>query len=81
MNVTEHQRPGVYSVYDASSAVSGRMGGGTAAVVAVCAKGTAGKVYPLYNSRQAAEAFTDGEDITGYIRRLFSNGAAATAVR
>ncbi len=32
MNVTEHQRPGVYSVYDASSALAGRTGGKAAGV-------------------------------------------------
>lgn len=75
-NVTEHQRPGVYSVYDASSAVSGRPGGKTAAVVAICEVGTAGQVYPLNSYEQAVTTFGSGENITDYAGLLFANGAA-----
>lgn len=74
-NVTEHQRPGVYSVYDASSAVSGRPGGRTAAVVAVCESGTAGQVYTCNNYGQAVTAFGTGADLTACVELLFANGA------
>ena len=40
MNIAVHQRPGVYSSYDASSVVSGSGAGrlvGIVAVIAVCA--------------------------------------------
>ena len=63
MNVTEHQRPGVYSVYDASSAVSGRRGGGWAGVAAVCPAGSAGEVYPLSSAEEARAAFGDGAEL------------------
>ncbi len=76
MNVTEHQRPGVYSVYDASSVVWGSARGKTAAVAAISAKGTAGKIYPLSSYEQAVEIFTKEENITSYIHLLLSNGAA-----
>lgn len=76
MSVTEHQRPGVYSVYDASSALWGRTGGRAAAVVAVCSKGEAGKVYPLTGYEQAVTLFTAGEAMTGLVKALFANGAA-----
>ncbi len=75
MNV-KHQRPGVYSVYDASSVSAGRTGGGAAAVAAVCESGTAGKVYALSGSAQAAETFSAGAELTGLIELLFANGAA-----
>jgi len=76
MNVTEHQRPGVYSVYDASSALWGRTGGRAAAVAAVCSKGEAGKVYPLTGYEQAVTAFTATEAMTELVKALFANGAA-----
>jgi len=75
-NVTEHQRPGVYSAYDASSVVSARLGGGNAAVAAVCSKGTAGKVYELTSVQQGEAAFGVGESLTELVRLLFWNGAA-----
>ena len=76
VNVTEHQRPGVYSVYDASSVVSGRSGGGNAGAAAVCPKGTAGQVYELASPEQAEAAFGAGETLTELVRLLLQNGAA-----
>lgn len=76
MNVTEHQRPGVYSVYDASAAVSGRPGGGSAAVAGLCSKGEAGKVLSFHSYEQAADAFGSGETLTGLVGLLLDNGAA-----
>lgn len=75
MNVTEHQRPGVYSVYDASSAVSGRRGGGWAGVAAVCPAGTAGEVYPLSSAEEARAAFGDGAELAVLAELLLKNGA------
>ena len=77
MNVTEHQRPGVYSVYRAASGLSGRRGRGMAGVVAVCtAKGEAGTVYPLNSLEEAAAAFGQGETLTRLAGLLLQNGAA-----
>jgi len=75
MNVTQHQRPGVYSVYDASSAVSRRRGGRSAGVVAVCGNGTAEQVYDLSSYEQAVGVFGADEGLTEMIRLLFANGA------
>lgn len=74
MNVN-HQRPGVYSSYSASSVSVGRTGGSTAAVVAECSKGAAGQVYSLTDSAQAEELFTAGEMLSKLVRLLFANGA------
>lgn len=76
MNVTEHQRPGVYSVYDASSALAGQQGGKAAGLVAVSAKGEAGKVYVWSTYEQAVDDFPAGELINGMAKALFANGAS-----
>jgi len=78
MNVTEHQRPGVYSVYDTSSVVSAGAAGGAAGVVGICAAQgvTAGKVYELTGFEQAQGSFGAGETLTGLVQVLFQNGAA-----
>lgn len=79
MNVNQ-QRPGVYSSYTASSVTAGRTGGKAAAVVAVTAGGktarsTAGKVYSLTDSAQAAEIFTADSVLSKLAGLLFANGA------
>lgn len=76
MNVTEHQRPGVYSVYDAFSAAGARAGGGNAAAAAVCPKGTAGHVYEVTGPGQAESLFGASESLTGLVKLLLENGAA-----
>lgn len=75
MNVTEHQRPGVYSVYEASSAVSGRAVGRAVGVAAVCTKGTAGKVETVTSYEQAVGIYGGEEKLTRLIRLLLKNGA------
>lgn len=76
MNVTEHQRPGVYSVYDASSAMSGRSTGRAVGVAAVSAKGTAGEVNTFHSYEEAAKVYTAKETMLTLIGLLFQNGAA-----
>lgn len=78
MNVTEHQRPGVYSVYDTSSVVSAGANGAAAGVAGICtAQGvTAGKVYDFTGAEQAQSSFGAGETLTGLVQTLFQNGAA-----
>ncbi|MDD5939066.1 MAG: phage tail sheath subtilisin-like domain-containing protein [Clostridiales bacterium] len=76
MNVTEHQRPGVYSVYDASMAVSGKSGSRGVGLAAVSAKGTAGKLYSIYTYEQAVNEFTEEETITRLIGLALRNGAS-----
>ena len=55
--VTTHERPGVYSVYEAAAAVTASSRSGTAAIAAQSAGGTAGTLYTLTSDRQAAAAF------------------------
>ena len=75
MKVTEHQRPGVYSVYEASNLVSGRSGGRGAGVVAVNGKGTAGKVVTVSSREQAAETFGTEGKMAALVGLLLENGA------
>ena len=76
MNVTQHQRPGVYSVYDASSALAANQGGKTAAVAAVSVQGEPGKPRLFTGYDQAAEAFGADSDLARAIDLLLQNGAA-----
>lgn len=79
-----HERPGVYSVYDASSVVSG---GQAARAIGVAAKAVKGDVdKPVTVTGYAAGAAAFGEDETAgmstILRLLFANGASkVTAVR
>ena len=79
-----HERPGVYSVYDASSVVTGRRAAQAVGVAAKAAKGEADK--PVTVTGWAGAAADDREDETPgmstILRLLFENGASTvTAVR
>ena len=79
-----HERPGVYSVYDTSSVVSGGRAARTIGVAAKAAKGTVDE--PVTVTGYAAGASIFGEDRTAgmsiILRLLFAGGASAvTAVR
>lgn len=81
MSVTVHQRPGVYSAYDASSVVSRNSRG---KVVGLAAKNTAaeaGVVHMITDYEQAVTAFgaDEGENMTAMIRAALKNGASAVA--
>ena len=73
--VTAHERPGVYSVYEASSVVSAVPRSGTAAITAISSGGTAGNLYSLTNYGEAVTAFGSGDALTELVRLLFANGA------
>ncbi len=47
MSITRHERPGVYSSYDASSVLYGGGGGKTVGITAKSTGGTVGKLYRL----------------------------------
>ena len=84
MNENKHERPGVYSSYDASAVVSAGQGGTTVGVAAKAARGTVGEAVTLTGYAAGAAAF--GEDtapgMSTILRLLFSNGAATVvAVR
>ena len=74
--VTNHERPGVYSAYTATAAAQRGNRRGTAAVIAVSRKGTAGTLYALGSYRQAAEAFGAEDGLTALVKILLANGAA-----
>ena len=76
MSITTHERPGVYSQYDASAVVSGSGGGQTVGIAALCEEGTAGTLYTFTRYEDAAAVFGEAEDLTGLIRLLLLNGAA-----
>ena len=81
MNNTIHERPGVYSSYDASSILSGGNTGKTVGVAAIAAEGDADEVVLLHSYAEGIEAF--GEDAAGthgmaaILKLLFANGAGA----
>lgn len=79
MNSTIHERPGVYSSYDASSIVSGSAAGKTVGVAAIAAGGDAGEVITLHSYAEGLSTF--GEDaehapgMAAMLKLLFCNGA------
>ena len=75
MSTNRHERPGVYSSYDASSVVSGGGSGGTVGLAAV-SEAEAGKVYTLSRYEDAVSQLGAGDRMTGLVRLLFLNGAA-----
>ena len=74
--MTEHERPGVYSSYDASTVVSGNGTGANVGIAAICSKGEAGKLYSFARYEEAVTAFGEEEGLTGLVKLLFLNGAA-----
>lgn len=81
MNSTIHERPGVYSSYDASSILSGEHTGKTVGVAAIAAEGDENEVVLLHSYTEGIEAFgTDAEGTHGMaaiLKLLFANGAGA----
>lgn len=77
MNVTTHQRPGVYSAYDASTIVSGSGGGRLVGLAAVNTVATAGEIQTITSYEKAVAVFgSDGdEDMAELIRLALKNGA------
>ena len=81
MNSTIHERPGVYSSYDASSVVRASAAAKTIGAAAVATKGTANKVELITSYEEGKSVF--GEDASGVygmstlLKFLFANGAGA----
>ncbi|MDY4182604.1 MAG: phage tail sheath subtilisin-like domain-containing protein [Pseudoflavonifractor sp.] len=75
-SLTKHERPGVYSAYEASALVQSRDGGAAVGIAARCGGGTADTLYRLSRYEEAAAAFGAEENMTALIRLLFRNGAA-----
>ena len=79
MELTTHERPGVYSAYDASTVVSGSGGGKVAGLAALVTGETDGALVRVSRYEDAVAAFGEDEVITELIRLLLLNGAAAVA--
>ena len=77
MNMTDHERPGVYSSYDASAIVSGSGTGKTVGLVGVGTCEEVGTVVPISRQEEAVAAFGTGTALTELVRLLLLNGAAA----
>lgn len=78
MSVTTHERPGVYSEYDASSVVQGRQGRKMVGLAALHATAPAGvpRTVTSYEGALIAFGSTGGQDMTELIRLALKNGAA-----
>lgn len=83
MNGTLHERPGVYSSYDASSVISRGSAEKIVGLAACAAKGTAGKTVMIHSYREGIAAF--GEDaadkpgMAAMLRLLFLGGMSTVA--
>ena len=81
MNISVHERPGVYSSYDASAVVSGRGNGRMVGLAAVNTQAEAGTVQTITSYDKAVAVFGSGgpEDMTELIRLALKNGASGVA--
>lgn len=82
MTDTVHERPGVYSSYDASSIITGGAANKVIGVAALAARGTAGEVVTVTGYAAGVEAFGEDGEVPGMsalLRLLFAGGAATVA--
>ena len=77
MSGTIHERPGVYSSYDALSVVSGSMAGKTVGVAAIAATGTPGECVLLHSFEEGRSAFGGEGNMTELLHVLYENGAGS----
>ena len=80
MNLTTHERPGVYSSYDASTLVRGSGGHKTVGLAAINSTASAGVPITVTSYEAAVAAFGSQEgkqDMAELIRIALLNGAAA----
>ncbi len=78
MSISVHQRPGVYSSYDASAVVSGRGAGRLVGLAAVNTQAQAGAPQTITSYDRAVAAFGSNgpEDMAELIRLALKNGAS-----
>ena len=81
MSISVHQRPGVYSSYDASTVVSGKGGGRMVGLAAVNTAAPAGTAQTVTSYDQAVTLFGSGgaEGMAELIRLALKNGASGVA--
>lgn len=81
MSAVRHERPGVYSSYDASAVITAGRSSKTIGVAAKATRGTAGEVVTITGYAAGVAAF--GEDtepgMSTILRLLFLNGASTVA--
>ena len=78
MSITVHQRPGVYSSYDASRVVSGSGTGRLVGLAGINTTASAGVAQTITSYDQAVTAFgsSGAEDMAELIRLALANGAS-----
>ena len=76
-----HERPGVYSTYDASTVVSAGQASRAIGVAAKASAGTEGEVVILTSYAAGVSAFGEDETpgMSTMLRLLFANGASTVA--
>ena len=73
MSLVYHERPGVYSSYDASSIIAR---GSTERVIALIGKAEAkAGLYRLHSYAEAKEAFAEGSELGRMAKLAYQNGA------
>lgn len=75
MSITKHQRPGVYSAYDASALVYGSGRGGLVGLAAVNTAAPAGSVETVTSYEKAASLFGAGGEMAELAGLCLRNGA------
>lgn len=79
MSITTHQRPGVYSAYDASGLVYGSGGGGLVGLTAVNSAAEAGSVQVVTSYQKAVSLFGSQGEMAALAGLALRNGASAVA--
>ena len=81
MSISVHQRPGVYSSYDASAVVSGSGSGRLVGLVGINTQAPAGEVQTVTSYDRAVALFGSNgeEDMAELIRLALKNGASGVA--
>ena len=74
MSITYHERPGVYSDYDASSVTAA--GSGIRVVGLIGQSGAEAGLYTVTDYRSGAETFGADSQLTAMLKLAFANGAA-----
>ena len=75
--ITNHERPGVYSAYEASTLVSASRRGGAVGIAAQSGSEHKNTLYRLSRYEEAVSTVGEGDTLTGLVRLLFQNGASA----
>ncbi len=80
-NLNSHERTGVYSVYEASSIVTGKTNGANVALLAVCTPtGEASPALHLYHYESARAVLQDSPQVLRLVELLLRNGASCVVL-